>query len=334
MTKDSYNNPKIKSQALESASKMLILESEAIKQIASSLNSEFNFAANIIFNTKGRVIVSGMGKSGHIGRKIASTLASTGTPSMFVHPGEASHGDLGMITNGDTLIIISNSGETQEVSDLINYSHRFSIPIIAITGSKKSTLGTTAKATLELPNIPEGCPLGLAPTTSTTSTLAFGDALAVALLEMREFSSDRFQLLHPGGKLGQKLIKVSDICHKGNSLPLIDQNSLMSEALIEMSAKSFGCVGVINNQNELIGIITDGDLRRNMDTNLLNKSASSVMTAKPKTITSNALASEALGRMTETKITSLFVSENDKPIGIIHLHDCLRAGIDMQGNDD
>lgn len=318
---------------IETARRVLELEADSIKALSGSLNDDFCQATRMLFETKGRVVVSGMGKSGHVARKISATFASTGTPALFVHPAEASHGDLGMIASGDLLIIISNSGETSEVSDLVNYCHRFAIPLIAITGRKESALGNTANITIELPNVAEACPLGLAPTTSTTMTLALGDALAIALLDMREFSSERFQELHPGGKLGQRLIKVSDIFHSGEALPLISEDSLMSEALIEMTAKSFGCVGVINSSENLTGIITDGDLRRNMDSNLLTQKAKFVMTPNPKTITANSLASEALGRMTSTKITSLFVAENKRPIGIIHLHDCLRAGIDMQGEN-
>lgn len=317
------------STALEAAQRVLNLEAEGIQALCRSLGAEFDSAARLLYETEGRVVVSGMGKSGHVARKIAATLASTGTPGLFVHPAEASHGDLGMIAPGDTVIILSNSGETAEVADMVEYCRRFSIPLIAVTGDRSSTLGQNANLTLELPDVPEACPLGLAPTTSTTAALALGDALAVALLDMRGFSSERFQELHPGGKLGRKLIKVSDIFHTGEALPLVAKDTPMSEALLNMTAKSFGCVGVVDESGRLVGIVTDGDLRRHMGSELLGQTASAVMTADPRTITANALASEALGRMTTTKITSLFVTEARKPIGIVHVHDCLRAGVDM-----
>lgn len=317
--------------ALEAARRVLKLEAEGIEALSRSLGAEFDRAVRLLFEVGGRVVVSGMGKSGHVARKIAATLASTGTPALFVHPAEASHGDLGMIAPGDAVIILSNSGETVEVADLVDYCRRFSIPLLAVTGRRSSTLGHTADVTLELPNVPEACPLGLAPTTSTTAALALGDALAVALLDMRGFSSERFQELHPGGKLGRKLIKVSDIHHTGDALPLILGDAPMSEALLEMTARSFGCVGVVDGSGRLAGIVTDGDLRRHMGSGLLDQTAAAVMTADPKTISADALASEALGRMTMDKITSLFVAEDGKPIGIVHVHDCLRAGVDMDG---
>ena len=323
--------PETPTGVLEAARRVLKLEAEGIQALAGSLGVEFHHATRKLFEIEGRVVVSGMGKSGHIGRKIAATFASVGTPAIFVHPAEASHGDLGMLAPGDAVMILSNSGETGEVSDMVDFCRRFSIPLVAVTGNRNSTLAASADVTLLLPDVPEACPMGLAPTTSTTITLALGDALAVALLELRGFNSDRFQQLHPGGKLGRKLIKVSDLQHTGDSLPLIGTETPMSEALLEMTAKSFGCVGVVDKSNRLAGIITDGDLRRHMDSALLDQTAGAVMTPEPKTIASAALASEALASMTIGKITSLFVAEDGKPIGIVHVHDCLRAGVDMDG---
>ena len=269
-----------------------------------------------------------MGKSGHVARKIAATLSSTGAPALFVHPAEASHGDLGMIAAGDAVVILSNSGETGEVADLVNHCRRFSIPLVAMVGKDGSTLGRSADVSLVLPAAPEACPLGLAPTTSTTMMLALGDALAVALLDRRGFSAERFQELHPGGRLGRRLIRVSDLCHTGDALPLVGGATSMAETLIEMSKKSFGCVGVVGADGALLGVITDGDLRRHMHSGLLERTAADVMTKDPKTIAGEALASEALARMTAAKITSLFVARAGRPTGILHVHDCLRAGVD------
>jgi arabinose-5-phosphate isomerase len=268
-----------------------------------------------------------MGKSGHVARKIAATLASTGTPAQFVHPGEASHGDLGMITPQDAVMCLSNSGETSELSDLVAYTRRFRIPLIAVVGRAGSAMADTADVTLVLPQSPEACPLGLAPTTSTTMMLALGDALAVVLLERRGFSADQFQALHPGGKLGRILIKVADLMHTGDTLPLTAPETPMSEALVEMSAKTFGVVGVVDRAGLLTGIITDGDLRRHMNPGLLAQPVAEVMTASPQTITAQALAAEALGRMNERNITSLFVTEDGRPVGLIRMHDCLQAGV-------
>jgi arabinose-5-phosphate isomerase len=312
---------------LEAARRVLVLESDAIKTLADGLDGAFVAAVGECFAAKGRVVVSGMGKSGHIARKIAATMASTGTPAQFVHPGEASHGDLGMITGEDVVLCLSNSGETTELDHIVAYSRRFDIPLIAMVGRRGSTLEEAADITLALPNSPEACPLGLAPTTSTTLMLALGDALAVALLERRGFSADQFQLLHPGGKLGRVLVKVGDIMHTGESLPLVERTTPMSDALLEMSAKSFGCVGVVDEGGTLVGVITDGDLRRHMNPALLEQPSSAVMTAAPKTIRLQALAAEALGRMNTDGITSLFVVEDGKPIGLIRMHDCLQAGV-------
>lgn len=312
---------------IESARRVLRLEAAGIEALSQSLGDEFTSAVEALSRVSGRVIVTGMGKSGHIATKIAATMASTGTPASFVHPAEASHGDLGMITGNDAVIALSNSGETTELADLVTFAKRFKIALIAITGRRNSTLAQAADVALVMPDAPEACSMGLAPTTSTTMMLALGDALAVALLERKGFSGDDFHALHPGGKLGRRLLKVEAIMHAGDALPLIHGDEPMSEALIVMSAKSFGCVGIIDDEGRLRGLITDGDLRRHMAPALLSQRAAEVMTANPRTIRPDALASEALGIMNGLHITSLFVVDDAKPVGIIHIHDCLRAGI-------
>jgi len=316
---------------IEVARRVLHLEAEGLGALSASLDGKFVDAVDILANAKGRVIISGMGKSGHIARKIAASMASTGTPALFVHPAEASHGDLGMITADDAVLILSNSGKTPELADIVAYTRRHAIPLIAIVGRDSSTLGDAADIALVLPPTPEACPMGLAPTTSTTVTLALGDALTVALLERLGFSSDQFQILHPGGQLGKSLTRISDIMHTGNAIPTTSPDRPMSEVIIEMSGKSFGCVGVVEN-GVLSGVITDGDLRRHMSAEFLTKSAADVMTPSPKSIRASALAAEALGRMSTDNITSLFVVETEdmsdaRVVGIIHLHDCLRAGV-------
>ena len=275
----------------------------------------------------GRVIVTGMGKSGHIARKIAATLASTGTPAYFVHPGEASHGDLGMIAKDDAVIALSNSGNTQELNDLLEYTRRYSIPLIGITARADSMIAELADIGLILPPVPEGCPLGLAPTTSTTMQLALGDAIAVALLKRRGFSTTDFQVFHPGGQIGSSLQRVADLMHRDGEVPVVSETVRMSEAVLTMTTKHFGCVGLIDDAGKLTGVITDGDLRRHMSDALLALPASEVMTVDPQTIRESALAAEALALMNERSITSLFVLEDGRPIGILHIHDCLRAGI-------
>lgn len=307
-------------------------EAEALRQLLALFQSEpgsqaLTAALDLLMGAKGRVIVTGMGKSGHIARKIAATMASTGTPAQFVHPAEASHGDMGMITAADAVIALSNSGETAELADLITYSRRWRIPLIAITSRRESALGTAADVTLALPPVGEAGALGLAPTTSTTMMLALGDALSVGLLERKGFSAADFHQLHPGGKLGQQLLHVADLMHVGAELPLVDLTMPMSEALIEMSAKTFGCVGAIDAAGDLVGIVTDGDLRRHMGADLLALPVAQVMTKGPLTIGGRALAAEALRIMNERSITSLFVVEGKRPTGIIRLHDCLRAGV-------
>ncbi len=309
---------------LSAARRVLGIESDALEKLANALDDTFVRALDLLEGASARVIVTGMGKSGHIARKIAATLASTGTPAQYVHPGEASHGDLGMITPNDAVLALSNSGETHELTDIVAYTRRFAIPLVAITGRADSALAETADAALVLPAENEACPMGLAPTTSTTAMLALGDALAVALLERKGFTPDDFSVLHPRGRF----LRVAHLMHGGDELPLIGTDSVMSEAILVMTAKRFGTVGVHGADGRLVGIITDGDLRRHMSPDLLQRETASVMTVNPKTIRPQALAAEALGVMNAKKITSLFVVEADnRPIGILHIHDCLRAGV-------
>lgn len=321
---------------LEAARRVLSVEGAALAALAQSLDSGFTKAVDLIMAVEGRVIVSGMGKSGLVGAKIAATFASTGTPSQFVHPGEASHGDLGFVTRKDAAILLSNSGKTQELSDIIEYTRRAGIPMIAITSGADSSLAQHADVPLILPPAPEACPMGLAPTTSTTMTLALGDALAVALMKRRGFTADDYRALHPGGSLGRRLVRVTDIMHRGNELPLVRENAIMSDVLLEITSKRFGCAGVVGDDGGLLGVITDGDLRRNMQGDLLKRSAREVMTARPRLIREGALGAEALRLMNhhEVPVTCLFVvsdqeaaKTNPKPTGIVHIHDCLRAGV-------
>lgn len=312
---------------LVAGQKVLETEARALSALADSLDHLFVSAVDVMASAEGRVVTTGMGKSGHVARKVAATMASTGTPSTYVHPGEASHGDLGMITKADVVVAFSNSGETTELNDIVAYTRRFQIPLIGVVGRDRSSLGENSDIALVLPDCPEACPMGLAPTTSTTMALALGDALAVALLKRADFSSTDFQDLHPGGTLGTRLVTVTDVMHGGADLPLVAPHAPMTEVLIEMSAKSFGCVGVVDDRNRLMGIITDGDLRRHMGDGLLARPASEIMTPDPKTIRPRALAAEALWLMNTRKITSLFVADNAEPVGILHVHDCLRAGV-------
>ena len=304
-------------------------EIEALRMMEDSLNGNLTEALDLMQKIEGRVIVTGMGKSGHVGSKIAATLASTGTPSFFVHPGEASHGDLGMITSKDCVLAISNSGETRELSDIIIYCKRYGIPLIAVTKNPESALGKAGDILLTLPNDGEACPLGLAPTSSTTATIVLGDILAIALLERKGFTKTDFKQRHPGGKLGAFLQKVSDLMHKGSELPLVKENASMQEVILTMTAKMLGCVGVIDESGNLIGMITDGDLRRSMSNDVMTKTAKDIMTVNPKTITGDILVAEALNIMNNTGkgITQLFVVDNKLPIGIIHMHDCLKSGV-------
>ena len=304
-------------------------EIEALKSLETSLDETLSKAVDIMQNTKGRVIITGMGKSGHIARKIAATLASTGTPSFFLHPGEASHGDLGMVTTGDVVLAISNSGESKELSDILVYCRRFSIPLIAITKNPESSLGKNFDLVLKLPQNKEACPLGLAPMSSTTSTLVLGDVLAADLMVRKGFTENDFRLRHPGGKLGSILRHVSDIMHTGDEMPLIKEDAIMQDALMTMSEKMLGCVGIVNKNGELIGMITDGDLRRWMSPDLITEKVSNVMTKNPRVISGDILIAEAVNIMNNTGrgITNLFVVKDKKPVGIIHIHDCLRAGV-------
>ncbi len=312
---------------LESGRRVLDIEAMALHGLAECLDDRFVRALDLLAGAKGRVVVTGMGKSGHVARKIAATLASTGTPALYVHPGEASHGDLGMIAPGDAVLALSNSGNTAELNDIIAHTRRRGISLVAMTAKRESVLAEASDVALVLPDAPEACPMGLAPTSSTTMMLALGDAVAVALLERKGFSEEDFQALHPGGTLGRRLLRVADLMHVGGELPLCSAETIMSEAILTMTQKHFGCIGVANEAGDLVGIITDGDLRRHMSDGLLRCPAKEVMTPKPKTIRSQALAAEALGVMNANKITSLFVVDDVRPIGILHLHDCLRAGI-------
>ena len=308
-----------------------VLETEiaGLRALAEILDENFVAALDAMAAVKesGRIVVTGMGKSGHVARKIAATLASTGTPAHYVHPGEASHGDMGMITASDAVLALSNSGETPELNDLVAYAKRHAIPLIAMTSRAGSALDKAADVSLIVPDSEEACPETLAPTTSTTVMIALGDAIAVALLERIGFSTDDFQQRHPGGQLGHRFVKVSDIMHEGDELPLMPAASAMSDTIIEMTARSFGCVGVTDDGGKILGIITDGDLRRHMDADLLARRAGDLMTADPMTVRPDILAAEALGIMNARKITSLFVVDGEQPVGIIHIHDCLRAGI-------
>ncbi|MFK7943107.1 MAG: SIS domain-containing protein [Paracoccaceae bacterium] len=316
-------------QALAVGRRVLGIEADALNALANALDDRFVEAVDLILKTPGRVIVSGMGKSGHIGHKIAATLASTGTPAFFVHPAEASHGDLGMLTQQDVALVLSNSGETKELADIVAHCKRFQIPLIGVAGKAGSTLLRRADIPLLLPEAPEACSVGMAPTTSTTMTLALGDALTVALMERRAFTRDDFGVFHPGGKLGAQLVAVDGLMATGNALPLVTEDAPMSDALVEMSSKGFGVAGTIDADGMLTGIITDGDLRRSMD-GLLDRRAYEVATKDPQTIRPDQLAQEALAIMNERKITCLFVSDRigAKPLGILHVHDCLRAGVD------
>ena len=315
------------SDNIKSATKLLELEIKGLEALIGALDADFDKAVDLIFNLKGRVIVSGMGKSGHIARKIAATLASTGTPSFFVHPAEASHGDLGMITKDDAVILLSNSGETSELSDIINYTRRFSIPLMGMVRRTTSTLVDAADIAFVLPEIPEASPVA-APTTSTTMMLAWGDALAIAVMEKRGFEKGDFHVFHPGGKLGSQFLKVGKMMKKGDSLPSISDKSLMSDALIVMTEKSLGCAAVIDLNGKPVGVVTDGDLRRHMASDLVSMKVIDVMTKNPKTISPNSLAVEALAIMNEKSITSLFVVDDSGVlVGIIHIHDLLREGV-------
>lgn len=302
-------------------------EIDTIIKLRDSLDGSLSRALDIMQNAKGRIILTGMGKSGHIGKKIAASLASTGTPSFFVHPAEASHGDLGMITEDDVVIAISNSGESRELVDILNYCKRFGIKLIAITKNPESSLGKAGDIVLKLPNNGEACPLGLAPTNSTTATLVFGDILTAGLIQRKGFTKSDFNQRHPGGKLGSILQRVSDLMHTDSEMPILEENSNMQQVLLEMTSKRLGCVGFVNTDGDFTGMLTDGDLRRCLNSDILNKKAIDVMTKNPKTISKSTMASEAIKIMHDKKITNIFVIEDEKPIGVIHIHDLLNNGV-------
>lgn len=314
---------------VDTARRVIQIEAEALKTLSESLDAEFADAVELILKAKGRVIVSGMGKSGHIARKIAATLASTGTPALFVHPAEASHGDLGMMSEGDVVIVLSNSGETPELADVIAHTRRFGIPMIGVASKPESTLLRQSDVALVLPKVAEACGTGVVPTSSTTMTLALGDALAVALMEHREFTPEHFRTFHPGGKLGARLSRVADLMHTGDALPIVVEDALMSVALEQIGAKGFGVVAVTDGHGRLSGIITNGDISRHMN-GLSSAKASEVMTANPVTIAPEDLAEKAVGIMNGRKITCLLVVDPEHPgtlAGLLHIHDCLRVGL-------
>ncbi len=314
---------------LVAARRVLLTASRALVAMADSLNGDFTRAIGLMLAARGRVIVSGMGKSGHVARKIAATLSSTGTPAYFVHPAEASHGDMGAITRQDVLLLLSWGGETAELSDLITYAKRHRIPIIAVGGNPDSTLVRAADVALVLPREPEACPMGMAPTTSTTMMLSLGDAIAVALMERKGFSPDQYRDFHPGGSLGRALIRVSDLMHGGDELPLAREDAAMHDMLLVMASGRLGCVGIVDGRGGLIGIVTDGDIRRHVEKGIENLRAGEVMTRGPKIARPGQLAAEALALMIEKKITQLFVLDEGGavPLGVLHIHDCLRAGL-------
>lgn len=321
-------------EIVKTAKRVIETEIQGMRQMQDSMGDAFVQAVEMMYpikENKGRIIISGMGKSGHIGQKIAATLASTGTPSFFVHPSEASHGDLGMLTKEDLLLTISNSGESREMGDIISFSRRHNIPMIAITSRAESSMAKAADLVLLIPNAktaPEACPLGLAPTTSTTLTLAMGDALAVALIEKRGFTMQDFKDRHPGGKLGNVLLKVEDIMAKGDELPLIGPDVMMSDALVVMTEKSLGCLGVVDHDGHLLGVITDGDLRRHMAADLIVRLTKDIMTKNPKTLIGTMLGVEAIAYMNDHKITNIFVVDGDnRPVGLLHVHHLLKAGV-------
>ncbi|MEO1206051.1 MAG: KpsF/GutQ family sugar-phosphate isomerase [Pseudomonadota bacterium] len=319
------------SSLIQSALRTLDLEASGLMAAAAALQGElrapFEQAVKLLGASEGRVIVSGIGKSGHIGQKVAATFASTGTPAFFVHPSEASHGDLGMIAPEDVILAMSWSGETVELKNIITFSRRFNVPLIALTSNVNSALGSQADVCLALPKSQEACPHGLAPTTSTSMQLAMGDCLAIALLESKGFTAHDFKVFHPGGSLGASLKYVADLMHGADEMPLADADEAMSDALLTMTSKSFGCLGVTDKNGELIGVVTDGDLRRHMGTELVSARTADIMTKGPKSVQPGTLASAALEVMNTSRITALFVVQDRKPVGIVHVHDLLRAGV-------
>ncbi len=326
MTKDTVTRD------LDEARRVIGAGAAALEALAAGLTPVFSEAVDIILGARGRVVVSGMGKSGHVARKIAATFASTGTPAQFVHPAEASHGDLGMLTRDDVALVLSNSGETPELAHLVSYVRRYRIPLIAVATDPDSTLMRAAGVALPLPAVEEACPLGFAPTTSTTAAAGLGDALAVAVMQRRTFTPEHFRMLHPGGRLGERLLAIRDLMHAGDAVPLVMESAPMSEALLTMSAKGFGVTGVTDKGGALVGVISDGDIRRSMD-GLLERRAGDVATRDPKVMPPGALAADALRVMNERKVLCLFAVEaadgadGMQPVGLLHIHDCLRAGV-------
>jgi arabinose-5-phosphate isomerase len=315
------------SDTLVRARRVLKLEAEGLDALSAALDESFARAVDILEKVEGRIIVTGMGKSGHIAHKVAATLASTGKPAMFIHPGEASHGDLGMIGEKDAILAYTNSGGTAELADIVAHSRRFKLPLVLVTSNAQGEFVDQADVTLVLPAAEEACFIGMAPTTSTTMMMALGDTLAVVLMERVGFTIDDFKARHPGGQLGKRLLKVSDLMHAGDSMPLASPDQTMAEVLPEMTAKSLGCVGIVGRDGKLAGIVTDGDLRRHMGDDLLRRKAGDIMTKGPRTIRPTALASEAVSVMNEMQITALFVAEKGRAVGLLHIHDCLRAGV-------
>ena len=314
------NNKKI----INSANRTLARELSSIKNLKSTFNSSFCNAVNLIFNIKGKVVITGVGKSAHIGNKISATLTSTGTPSYFVHATEASHGDLGSIKKDDCVIAISNSGETSELNNIIQFTKRFNIKLISITSNSKSILHKNATFGILYKKPIEACPLNLAPTSSTSMSMIIGDCIAIALLELRGFKSNEFKKLHPGGNIGKDLKNLSEVMHTNRELPIAKLEEKMSKALITMTKKSFGCIGVINKNEQIVGIITDGDLRRKLNSKFFDKKASEIMTKNPTLANKNMLVGEAINLMNTKKITSLFICDKKRPLGIVHIHDLLR----------
>jgi arabinose-5-phosphate isomerase len=315
------------SDTLVRARRVLKLEAEGLDALSATLDDTFARAVEILEKAQGRIVVTGMGKSGHVAHKIAATLASTGKPAMFIHPAEASHGDLGMLGADDAILAFTNSGSTAELADIVAYSRRFKLPLVLITSNAGGDFVEQADVTLVLPPAEEACVIGMAPTTSTTMMMALGDTLAVVLMERVGFTMDDYKQRHPGGQLGKRLLKVSDLMHAGDSMPVARPDQSMGEVLPEMTAKSLGCVGIVDRDGKLSGIVTDGDLRRHMGDDLLRRKVGDIMTKNPRTIRPTALASEAVSVMNEMKITALFVAEKGRAVGLIHIHDCLRAGV-------
>jgi arabinose-5-phosphate isomerase len=325
-----HKETEARTAAVESALKAVATETAGLSALAvaldGALGAALGEAVRLIGEATGRIIVTGMGKSGHIGTKISATLASTGTPAFFVHPAEASHGDLGMIRPEDVILALSWSGETAELKNIVHYSRRFRVPLIAVTSGADSTLAETADVTLVLPHVEEACPHGLAPTTTALVQLALGDALAIALLESRGFSAADFRAFHPGGSLGASLTHIRDIMHEGDKVPLAPLGTPMSEAIVLMTQKGFGCLGITDAKDHLVGIVTDGDLRRNLDTDLLERRVDEVMTPDPRSIAPDELVASAIEMLNAASITALYVVEGDRPVGIVHMHDLLRIG--------